>query len=233
MQALPGGIPILLGYPLIPWVGVMALGHAIGPLFSLPSGRRRPILLAMGIGAIVGFVALRWSNVYGDPRPWAVRDNLTWTVMSFVNVTKQPPSLLYLLMTLGVAFLLLAALDRGMGRLGAPLRVIGRVPLFFFLMQWPAIRALAVVFAAARGYPIGWMFRYPPFESPPGYGDSLPVVYLSWVVTVVVLYFPSRWYGSWKRGRRAGLRGAARRAGRLRSSLLAPPLLWRTSGVRP
>ncbi len=201
---LPGGIPILLGYPLIPWAGVMALGYAMGPLFVQPAERRRPILFALGLGAIAGFVVLRWSNVYGDPRPWSVRDNLTYTVMSFVNCTKQPPSLLYLLMTLGVAFLAMAALDRGMGRLGAPLRMIGRVPLFFFLMQWPVAHGLAVVAATARGYPIGWMFRFPPFESPPGYGDSLGVVYLSWVVTVALLYVPSRWYWGWKRRYRVG-----------------------------
>ena len=103
LRTLPGGIPIMLGYPLIPWVGVMALGYAIGPIFFWPAERRRPVLFAMGAGAIAGFVALRWSNIYGDPRPWSVRDDWTYTVMSFVNVTKQPPSLLYLLLTLGVA----------------------------------------------------------------------------------------------------------------------------------
>ncbi|HEY2158799.1 MAG TPA: heparan-alpha-glucosaminide N-acetyltransferase domain-containing protein [Isosphaeraceae bacterium] len=203
MRELPGGIPILLGYPLIPWVGVMALGYAIAPLLFRPSERRRPVLLALGLGAIAGFVALRWLNVYGDPRPWAPQGDFTWTLMSFLNVTKQPPSLLYLLVTLGVAFLGLAALDRGMGRLGAPLRVIGRVPLFFFLLQWPVAHALAALVAALRGFPVGWMFRFPPFECPEGYGNSLTIVYLSWVVTVVVLYFPSRWYWAWKQRRRS------------------------------
>lgn len=208
MQTLPGGIPILIGYPLIPWAAVMALGYALGPLFVRPSEERRPILVALGLGAIAGFVVLRGLNVYGDPQPWAVRDDLTSTVMSFLNGTKQPPSLLYLLMTLGPAFLALAALDRGMGRLGVPLRQIGRVPLFFFLLQWPVIHGLAALAAALRGEPIGWMFRFPPFENPPGYGDSLAVVYLSWVIVVVLLYFPSRWYWGWRRRRRVGSRGS-------------------------
>jgi uncharacterized membrane protein len=209
MRELPGGVPILLGYPLIPWVAVMALGYAIAPLFSRPSERRRPVLVMLGLGAIAGFVVLRWLNVYGDPRPWAPRGDFTWTLMSFLNVTKQPPSLLYLLVTLGVAFLGLAALDRGMGRLGAPLRVIGRVPLFFFLLQWPVAHGLAAAVAALRGFPVGWMFRFPPFECPAGYGNSLTIVYLSWVVTVVVLYLPSRRYWAWKQRRRSASRDVA------------------------
>jgi uncharacterized membrane protein len=208
MQFLPGGLPILLGYPLIPWVGVMAAGYAIAPVFSLPAERRRPILLTIGLGAIAGFLALRWLNVYGDPRPWSVQKDPASTAMSFLNCTKQPPSLLYLLMTLGPAFLALAALDRGLGHLGAPLRRIGRVPLFFYLLQWPVAHALAVIVAAIRGFPIGWMFRFPPFEAPPGYGNNLIIIYLSWAVTVALLYYPSRWYWDWKRRRRSSPQGA-------------------------
>ena len=193
MHILPGGIPILLGYPIIPWAAVMAAGYAISPLFSRSPEQRRPILLAMGVGMIGAVLMLRRLNSYGDPRPWSVEGSLTGTVMSFVDCTKQPPSLLFLLMTLGVAFLALAALDRGMGRLGAPLRLIGQVPLFFYLMQWPVAHGLAVLAAAARGYPIGWMFEFPPFQCPPGYGDSLRIVYLSWLVTVALLYSMSRW----------------------------------------
>ena len=129
--------------------------------------------------------------------------------MSFLNCQKYPPSLLYLLMTLGPAFLALAVFDRGIGRAGDPLRVFGRVPLFFYLLQWPVAHGLAVVVAAVQGYPIGWMFRFPPFQSPPGYGDSLPIVYLFWVVTVALLYYPSRWYWGWKRRRRAGARDSS------------------------
>ena len=203
MHFLPGGIPILLGYPLIPWAAVMAAGYAVAPLFSRSPEQRRPILFAMGTGMIAGFIILRWLNLYGDPRPWSVQAGLTRTVMSFVNCTKQPPSLLFLLMTLGVAFLALAAFDRRMGRLGAPLRLVGQVPLFFYLMQWPVAHGLAVLFAAARGYPIGWMFEFPPFQCPPGYADSLLIVYLSWVVTVALLYSMSRRYWHRKRRRRA------------------------------
>jgi uncharacterized membrane protein len=217
MQTLPGGIPfLLLGYPLIPWAAVMAAGYAIGPLFSRPAGQRRPILFALGSGAVAGFLVLRWLNVYGDPRPWAVQGNPLSTVMSFLNCTKQPPSLLYLLMTLGPAFLALAAFDRGLGRLGAPIRLLGRVPMFVYLMQWPVAHGLAVVVAAARGYPVGWMFRFPPFQCPPGYGNNLAIIYASWVVTVVLLYYPSRWYWNGKQRRRVSSQGAPK--------LIAPEL---------
>ncbi len=199
MQTLPGGIPILIGYPLIPWIGVMASGYALGPIFSWPSGRRRPILVALGLGSIAGFVALRAFNVYGDPRPWSTGASPVETAMSFLNCQKYPPSLLYLLMTMGPMLLALAALDRGAGRLGHPLRIFGREPLFFYLLQWPLAHGLAVLLAAVRGYPIGWMFRFPPFQSPPGYGQDLATVYLFWVVTVALLYVPCRWFGEWKR----------------------------------
>ena len=208
MQVLPGGVPILLGYPLIPWVGVMAAGYALGPLFAQPARVRRVVLLSLGVGATVAFVLLRWLNVYGDPQPWSVHKNHLFTLMSFLNCTKQPPSLLFLLMTLGPALLMLAAVDHGLGAMGRPFRRIGRVPLFFYLLQWPVAHALAVVLEAIQGHPIGWMFRFPPFESPPGYGENLAVVYLAWLVTVALLYYPSCWYDDWRRKRRARDRAA-------------------------
>lgn len=192
MRTLPVGIPILLGYPLIPWAGVMAAGYAIGPLFSRPARVRVPVLLAMGIGSIAGFLVLRGLNVYGDPRPWSLQRDPLFTLLSFVNVTKQPPSLLFLLLTLGAAFLLLAALERGLGPIGAPLRLFGRVPLFFFLMQWPVERVLGVV--------------CPRLDA-----NNLPVVYVSWVVAVVLLYPICRWYHDRERRRRR--RGPASPAG--------------------
>lgn len=203
LRFIPGGVPILVGYPLIPWIGVMAAGYALGPLFFQPNERRRLILFALGLGTITGFVLLRSFNVYGDPQPWSVHTSAAYTIMSFLNCQKYPPSLLYLLMTLGGTFLALAAFDHGMGRLGGPLFTFGRVPLFFYLLQWPVAHGLAVVFAAVQGYPVRWMFRFPPSQSPNGYGDSLLVVYLFWAVTVILLYYPSRWYSGLRRQRKA------------------------------
>jgi uncharacterized membrane protein len=205
-QQLPGGIPIRIGYPLIPWIGVMAAGYALGPLFFGPSERRRPILFALGLAMLAGFFGLRYVNIYGDPQPWEPQSSFTFTLMSFLNCRKYPPSLLFLLMTLGPTLMALAAFDRGIGRPGAPLLTIGRVPLFFYLLQWPVAHGLAVVVAAVQGYPIGWMFRFPPFQSPEGYGRNLMLVYLFWAITVALLYPPSRWYADFWRRRRAGSR---------------------------
>jgi uncharacterized membrane protein len=202
IQLLPGGLILLVGYPLIPWVGVMASGYAFGPVLLQPPERRRPVLLGLGIALVAGFVILRASNAYGDPRPWSPKSSPVYTLMSFLNCQKYPPSLLFLMMTLGPAILALAALDRGAGRLGGPLLVFGRVPLFFYLLQWPLAHGLAVAVEALRGQPVGWMFRRPPFQSPPGYGQGLPMVYLMSAVTVALLYYPCRWFADVKRRRR-------------------------------
>lgn len=195
MKELPGGVPILIGYPLIPWVGVMALGYAMGPVFRWPSsGRRRAFLALLGIAAVAGFVALRWLNGYGDPRPWSAGPDGLSTLISFVNCRKNPPSLLYLLMTLGPVLLALAAFDGGVGRWANPLRTLGRVPLFYYLLQWPVAHGLAVVVSAAQGWPVAWMFQGSGAEPPPGYGASLARVYLFWIITVALLYVPSAWY---------------------------------------
>ena len=199
LKILPGGVPILFAYPLIPWIGVMAGGYAIGPLFLESPRRRRPILFAIGVASIVGFFILRWRNIYGDPRPWEPQATFAYTAISFLNCQKYPPSLLYLLMTLGPAFMALAVLDRGMGRLGHPLRTLGQVPLFFYLLQWPLAHILAIIVAAVQGYPIGWLFQFPPFQAPPGYGRSLLPVYLFWAMTVGLLYYPSLWFSRRKK----------------------------------
>ena len=199
---LGGGVSILEGYPLIPWIGVMAVGYAFGPLLLLPPDRRRTILLGLGVGLTMGFVVLRPMNVYGDSRPWSVQANPLFTVMSFLNCQKYPPSLLFLLMTLGPAIVALAWLDRLPGSLAGPLATFGRVPLFLFLLQWPVVHGLGVAVAALRGQPVGWLFETAPFQSPEGYNNSLATVYLCWVIALAILYPPCRWFADVKRRRR-------------------------------
>ena len=198
----PGGYLLMLLYPLVPWIGVMAAGYALGPVLLLPHERRRPILLGLGLGLTAGFVALRALNVYGDPQPWAPQASPTFTLLSFLNCTKYPPSLLFLLMTLGPSITALGLLDRGLGRWAGPLRMFGRVPLFFYLLQWPLAHGLAVLVATLRGDPTGWMFRFPPFQSPDGYGEGLAGVYAAWLVGVALLYLPCRWFAGVKRRHR-------------------------------
>jgi uncharacterized membrane protein len=201
-QTLPGGVGLMVGYPLIPWIGVMASGYAFAPILLDKPERRRRILVGLGTVIVLGFVVLRASNRYGDPNPWTPQSSPIFTLMSFLNCLKYPPSLLFLLMTLGPAFLALAWFDRGLGGIGQLFLTFGRVPLFFYLLQWPLAHGFAVAFEAFQGRPIGWMFEFPPSHVPPGYGYDLPTTYLVWIVVVALLYYPSRWFADLKRRRR-------------------------------
>ena len=157
------------------------------------------MLTWIGLAAIGLFVALRASNVYGDPRRWSPGADALTTVLSFVNCTKYPPSLQFLLMTLGPALLALAAFDRGIGTLGRPLVTLGRVPLFYYLLQWYVIHGLAVAVAFARGEPTGWLFVDSfPIQPPPSSAFGLPAVYGWWLVVLAILYVPCAWFAGYK-----------------------------------
>jgi uncharacterized membrane protein len=200
---MPGRDDVTFGtaYCLIPWTGVMAVGYGFGGLLRFPRARRR--LLVFGLGAVVtlAFLLLRWWDRYGDPRPWQPQSSLSWTVLSFLNCTKYPASLLYLLMTLGPALLALAIFDRPLGPLGRRIVVFGRVPFFFYLLHIPLIHGGAVLQDWVR---FGWSplanngpwFR--PEDIPANYGVSLPVVYLVWIGVVLILYPPCRWFAGVK-----------------------------------
>ncbi|ODT98577.1 MAG: hypothetical protein ABS79_05625 [Planctomycetes bacterium SCN 63-9] len=197
------GTTVIFAYSLIPWLGVMALGYAFGPVLTMPHHRRRRLIFGLGAALTVAFLALRWLNVYGDPAPWKPQATWSLTIISFLNCQKYPPSLLYLLMTLGPALMLLAWFDAGPGAIGRRLVEFGRVPLFFYLLQWPTVHGLAILVALSRGESIGWFFKDAPFSPPPGYGYGLGMVYLMWIVAVLLLYFPCRWFGEVKRRNRA------------------------------
>jgi uncharacterized membrane protein len=200
------GFVVFASYTLIPWVGVTAVGYALGQIYRWSQERRRAFLLRWGIGLTAGAVALRTFNLYGDPAPWGSQASGALTVVSFLNVTKYPPSLLFLLMTLGPALLILRALDGGTPRLLRPALVFGRVPLFYFLVHLPFIHLLAVIVCYAQNGAVHWMFESPdlgsyPFTAPPGWGLSLPVIYAIWVLVVVMLYPVCGWFASVKQRR--------------------------------
>lgn len=194
------GRTLMVMYPLVPWLGVMAAGYAFGALYRRPADERRGAILALGMLLTAAFVALRAINGYGDPAPWSPQRDPLFTALSFLNCQKYPPSLLFLLMTLGPALLLLAALERGVPRLSRPLIVFGRVPLFYYLVHLAVIDALTVALAVARyGSRTRELFATGP---PAGYGYGLPVVYLAWIALVAALYPLCRWYAGVKaRGR--------------------------------
>ena len=193
-------------YPLIPWIGVTAVGYGLGQIYDWEPERRRRFLVRAGLAMIAAFVVLRGLNVYGDPRPWSVQPTTWFTVLSFINTTKQAPSLLFLLMTLGPALLFLRAVDGGTPRALGPALTIGKVPLFYFITHFTLIHLLAVIVTYARYGTAHWMFESPdlgnyPFTQPPGWGYGLPVVYLVWAVVVLLLYPLCRWYADLKRRR--------------------------------
>jgi uncharacterized membrane protein len=197
---------VFAAYPLIPWIGVTAVGFGLGAIYRTRP-KRRSVLLSAGAACCIGFLALRWLNVYGDPAPWSSQRSPLFTVLSFLNTTKYPPSLLFLLMTLGPACLLLAWVDRRTPRALRPALVYGRVPLFYFVLHLILIHVLAILVCYARYGTAHWMFESPslnryPFTQPPGWGYSLPVVYVVWITVVGLLYVPCRWFARIKLRRR-------------------------------
>lgn len=201
---LGAGAVIFVLYPLVPWIGVMALGYVAGPVFTRPPAERDRFCVRAGLAFLAGFVVLRLLNGYGDPAPWTSQAAPSRTIFSFLNATKYPASLLYLLMTLGPALLLVPLFDRARGPVADGLRGFGQVPLFFWLLHVPLIHAVAVVMSLARyGTVVPWLVRNPPSEPPVGYGYGLPVVYLVTLLVVAVLYPACRWYADVKKRRRS------------------------------
>ena len=200
------GYRFAAGYPLVPWIGVMAVGYSFGSLLVREATDRRKWFFLLGAALTALFVLLRAINVYGDPAPWSARENALFTFFSFLNCHKYPPSLLYLLMTLGPALLVLALLDSGTPRWLKPVLVFGRVPLFYYLLHIPLIHGLAVLIAYVRYGHAEWFFANPPAAGPPsipaGYGYSLPIVYLIWVGVIAALYPVCQCFAEVKRRRR-------------------------------
>jgi uncharacterized membrane protein len=192
-----GGERILfVAYPLVPWIGVMAAGYGFGAmLVEADPARRHRRLFGLGLSLCALFVAVRATNLYGDPRPWQVQATPLLTVFSFVNCSKYPPSLLFLLMTIGPAIAALPLLERLHGPLGTFLATFGRVPLFFYVLHIYLIHLVTGVAAVARyGLDGALAIANSPFDLPSDFGYGLPVVYAIWVGVVLVLYFPCRWF---------------------------------------
>ena len=164
-------------------------------------------MLGLGLALTVLFVILRWTNLYGNPFPWSAQTRPLYTFFSFIDCQKYPPSLLYVLMTLGPALIALSFLDRGTPKMLRPLLIFGRVPLFYYLLHLPLIHGLAVLVALIRYGRADWLFKSPfstpPGQVPPDNGFSLSVVYLIWIGLVLALYPICRWFAEFKRRRRS------------------------------
>ena len=195
-------------YPLAPWFGVMALGYGFGGLVRLDAARRRSILLALGASMIALFLVLRLTNLYGDPKPWALQSSAFMTAMSWINCTKYPPSLLYLLMTLGPAMIVLALIDLAPSVITRPLATFGRVPLFYYLLHLPLLHGIAVLLSIGQYGKAPWLMhdmmaqKGATFPLPKGYGYELWLVYAVWIAVVVALYPACRWFAGVKKQNR-------------------------------
>ncbi len=197
-----GVVPVFLLYPLVPWVGVMALGYAAGPaVFSQEAGASRRLAWA-GALLVAAFVALRLLNGYGDASHRIEEGSAALLGMSFLNLTKYPPSLLYLLMTLGPALLALALFRRAKGPVANVFVTFGRVPFLFYVAHLYLVHALAVAAGVAQGFPESSL-RDVFLNLPQGYGFGLPTVYLIWLGVVAALYPLCRRYAALKARSRA------------------------------
>jgi uncharacterized membrane protein len=193
----PGSVPfggdaatLYVLYPLVPWVGVMAAGYLLGPVMKLEPDSRRRLLFRLGASITLAFIILRATNLYGDPTPWTPQETWLSTILSFLNCEKYPPSLLYLMMTLGPALMLLACFEHARGAFARFLATFGEVPFFFYVVHIYLIHGLAV----AAGLALTGIL-----SSSPAIGLSLPSVYAVWLLALVLLYPICRWFAAIKK----------------------------------
>jgi uncharacterized membrane protein len=204
----PDGPNLIVLYSIIPWIGVMAAGYAFGKIVILESAQRKRLCLTIGLSAIGLFLVLRGFNLYGDPRPWhaATQGRNGFPPMpplfAFLNTTKYPASLSFLLMTLGPIITLMPLIEGFGGALARRVSLFGRVPFFYYMLHIPLIHALALVVSKIRlGFVDPWLFTNHPMgnpEPPEGYVWSLPLLYLIWAIAIVLLYFACKWFASLK-----------------------------------
>ena len=197
---LGGGRTFVMGYPPIPWLGVMLTGFALGKLFEQPIEKKKKIFLKIGLTSLLLFIVIRFINIYGDPAPWATQKDGLFTFLSFINVTKYPPSLQFCLLTLGIMFLILSLIEGMKNRFTDIVSVYGKVPLFYFMIHWFIIHPLMFVMVFLQGFKssdllFGFNFGRPKV----GGGVDLWVIYLIWIGVVILLYPVCKWYGKYKK----------------------------------
>ena len=199
------GKTVFVVYPLIPWVGVMALGYCMGRLYDrdFSESRRIKVLATIGLGCVFTFVVLRSGNFYGDPSHWSKQSSAFFSFLSFLNTSKYPPSLLFLLMTLGPALLFLSAADRVRGKVVEIISIYGQVPLFYYLLHILIIHAFATLAAAlSPGFSASDMILRQSFLDTShlnGFGFSLFTTYVIWIAIVALLFPLCKWYHGYKK----------------------------------
>ena len=195
------GRTFIMGYPPIPWLGIMLLGFATGKLFFIQQSNRMKILIQTGLGMLIFFIILRFTNVYGDSANWSVQKSNMYTFLSFMNVSKYPPSLLFCSVTLGIMFLILAFSEKAQSRFFEIVKVYGRVPLFYFVIHFYLVHIILIIILLTQG--LNWAdldFTSGTFGRPKGVisGINLAGIYIIWVGVVLALYKPCQWFGKFK-----------------------------------
>ncbi len=191
----------LVLYPMIPWIGVMAAGYLFSPTLAMPNPMRRRRLLLLGGSLTLAFIAIRAINLYGDPQPWAQQSSTLFTALSFLNTTKYPPSLLFLLMTIGPAIAALALFENARGGVARILITIGRVPFFYYLLHIYLVHSIGVLGGVLQGFEARQL-TVDFIRLPEGFGFGLGVIYPVWIGVVLLLYIPCRWFAGVKAQRR-------------------------------
>ena len=203
-----GGMPIgFVSYPVLPWIGVMALGYGLGAVFLEPAQKRDRTLLMLSAAMIALFILLRGFNLYGNPAPWAAREDVVRSAMAFLNVAKYPPSLMYVLVTLGIGFSLIPLLARLRAPANGVLQTFGAVPFLFYVVHIYLVHALAIGANAALGRDVSGLFNFfvNMIGAPGRYlhlGFPLAGIYVAWIVVLALLYPLCRWWAKVKATRR-------------------------------
>ncbi|MDQ6480295.1 heparan-alpha-glucosaminide N-acetyltransferase domain-containing protein [Dyadobacter sp. LHD-138] len=191
-------------YPFLPWFGIMLTGYACGQIFLQGEARRRRTLFLTGLGLLAFFVVLRFANFYGDPSPWKTQKTPLFTLLSFINISKYPPSLLYASLTLGISFLVMALADGAKNKFVSIISVYGKVPLFYYLLHWYLAHSLMFALMFYQGFT--WKdLPFGPFQfgrPVNGSGVALPYVYMIWAFVIIVLYPLCKWYSGYKSAHR-------------------------------
>jgi uncharacterized membrane protein len=200
---LGNGRIFFVGYPPVPWLGIMLVGFGAGGWFQLPKEKQKRLFLKVGVAAIAVFILLRIINIYGDPSPWAVQKSPLYTLLSFINVTKYPPSLLFCLLFLGIMFLILSLVQGIKNKWSGVVSVYGKTPLFYFLVHWYIIHPFVLIMVRLQGYKTSDMVFGSNFGRPKtGSGLQLWAVYLIWMSLVILMYPLCKWYGKYKANHR-------------------------------
>lgn len=198
-----GYFTVRVHFPVLPWIGILAIGYSLGGLYAsgYDATKRKKTLLSVGVGAVALFIFLRSFNLYGDPAPWATQKNAFFSLLSFLNVSKYPPSLFYVLVTLGPALIFLALTESLRNSFTEKIQVFGRVPMFYYLIHLYLIHLLAVIAAVISGHKWTDMVLRNRVNATPelkGYGYNLVTVYIIWTAVILMLYPFCKWFGRYK-----------------------------------